>query len=589
MEMIREKVSTDALVIGSAIEAIAEEMGWVAWRSACSVTITASHDLSCTIFDNQLRQLAQPPHVPIHMGEFPAGVKSTIEALGGLENLRDGDMTICNDPYLGNVPHLPDIQFVSPVFYQGELMFVAATTAHNVDIGGSAPGTFAWGSTDIFGDGLRIPPLKLYEEGKLVPQILDILFANVRAPTDQKKDFYAQMAANEYAKKTLIKLLDKYGKDRVKRSINEYLSYSEGRMRAEIENMPDGTFSGEVYLEGDGVTDEIINYTVAITIKGDNIHFDWTGSHPQVPGPINMPSCRTIGSAFVALAMFIDPDVPQNYGRLAPATFTLPEETVVNCTYPYATTCTHEAVGRAISACIMALTKAMPEKGYGQDGWSNMDLGYGGYCERTKRRFAHMHFGVHGYGARATKDGLDAKSNLHGGRIANAPDEILESRSSLRILKFTLIQDSGGPGKFRGGLGTELDLEYTGNEVSKLVLGGDKIKIPPKGVFGGKNGKGGKYIIVSGGKEYEPKIKSTHFAFKGDVLKTFHAGGGGYGDPLERDPEKVKEDLLDGYISQKSALGDYGVVVNIDTEKVDYESTKQLRDKLRQERETIDK
>ncbi|MBW1887692.1 MAG: hydantoinase B/oxoprolinase family protein, partial [Deltaproteobacteria bacterium] len=465
-------------------------------------------------------------------------------------------------------------------------MFIAATTAHNTDIGGSAPGTFAWDSMDIFGDGLRLPPLKLYDRGVLKQEILDILLANIRAPHDQKKDFYAQMAANNYCKKAMTTLVDKYGKKHVSKCLGEYLTYSERRMRNEIEQMPDGTYHGEDVLEGDGVSDDLINFTTAITIKGDSIHFDWTGSHPQVPGPVNMPSCRTIGSTFVGLAMFIDPDVPQNYGRLAPVSFTMPEKTVVNCVYPAATTCTHEAVGRAISAVIAALTKAMPERGYAQDGWSNMDMGYSGYCERTKRRFAHMHFGVHGYGARATKDGLDAKSNLHGGRIANAPDEIMEGRSSLRILHFGLIQDSGGPGKFRGGLGARLDVQYTGEEVSRLVLGGDRINVPPAGVFGGKDGKGGYYEIVKAdGTTYRPKIKKPDIARNGDILRIFHAGAGGYGDPLERDPEAVKEDLLDGYISEKSALEDYGVVVNLETEEVDLEATKELREKIVKERQ----
>jgi N-methylhydantoinase B len=581
MKFEKGQLSTDAQIIANALQAIAEEMGYIIQKASSSVTITVSQDLSCSIFDAKLRQLAQPGHVPIHLGEFPAGVKTTMDYIG-LENLRPGDMTITNDPFLGNVPHLPDLHIHCPVFYKGDLVFITCNTTHNVDIGGSAPGSFAWGSFDIFGDGIRIPPLKLYREGKVVTEIFDILLANIRAPEDQKKDFMAQVAANEYGRNELIKLLDRYGKEHVEACMEEFLSYTERRMRAEIRAMPDGTYYGEDFVEGDGITDEIVNFKVAITIKGDEMHLDWTGSHPQMPGPVNLVSCRTIGAAYVGLSLFADPDMPHNYGRLAPVSFTLPPHTVVNTDFPHATSCTHESVGKAVVAVSMALGQAMPERAFGAEGQSNMDMGMTGVDARHKRRFAHMHFGPHGYGARATKDGLDTKSDTHGGRIANAPAEILESRSSLRLRRFALIQDSGGPGKFRGGQGGLIEIEYLGDEPCPLIIGGDKIKIPPEGVYDGWPGSTGTYRLIRGnGKEEIPTRKTKHFLNKGDIIKDFHPGGGGYGDPLERDPERVKEDLLEGYISQKAANDDYGVVVNLKTETIDYEATGRLRSELR--------
>jgi N-methylhydantoinase B len=233
--MIKEKetLSTDAMVIGNAFKAISENMGNVIQRMASSVTITISQDLSTTIFDSKLRQLAQPDHVPIHQGEFPAGVQTTLKYIG-LDNLHPGDMTITNHPYLGNVPHVPDFHIACPVFYKDELIFITCNTTHNTDIGGAAPGTFAWGSMDIFGDGLMIPPMFLYRGGKLVPEIWDIIATNVRVPQDLKKDFFAQVAANEYGREALIKLLGKYGKDHVLQAMEEYLAYTERRMRAEI-------------------------------------------------------------------------------------------------------------------------------------------------------------------------------------------------------------------------------------------------------------------------------------------------------------------------------------------------------------------
>jgi len=244
----KEKLSTDAMVIGNAFKAIAEDMGHVIQRMSSSVTITVSQDLSTTIFDNKLRQLAQPDHVPIHQGEFPAGVETTMKYIG-LENLRPGDMTVTNHPYLGNVPHVPDFHIACPVFYEDELAFITCNTTHNTDIGGSTPGTFAWGSMDIFGDGIMVPPMFLYREGKLVPEIWEIIGTNVRVPQDLKKDFFAQVAANEYGREALIKLLDKYGKDHVLECIEEFLAYTERRMRAEIMAMPDGTYEGEDFVE----------------------------------------------------------------------------------------------------------------------------------------------------------------------------------------------------------------------------------------------------------------------------------------------------------------------------------------------------
>src|SRR6201996_5712512 len=539
-------------VVKNALYSTAEEMKIVLAKTAYSPLLKVAGDYSCGIFDIDGNMVAQGPDLPIHLGSMPDAVRAVVRAF---RDVVPGDVFIHNDPYDGG-SHLPDVNVVAPAFHEGRLLGFGCARAPWPDIGSAPPGSYG-AVTEIYGEGLRLPPIRLYRDGKPDPGIEAIIFANVRTPTERLGDLRAQVAANLRGAQRLNELAVKYGTDELLRIMQEVLDYSETMMRAALRALPDGEACFTDIFDGDGVIsideteDATFKVHLKITKSGDTITADFAGSDPAVAGPMNAPLTVTASGVFCALKMIADPKslIPPNSGCWRPVTVTAPPGSVVNAQLPapvvYAN---HEMSHRIADMVMAALFSITPRTVMAGSQGTSAVITFGGIDYRSGDRYVSYESVKGGFGARAVKDGINAVASTVS-NMSNTPIEILEMSFPLRVEEYALVPDSGGAGTHRGGLGVRRVWRVLQNQAHAAVCC-ERTVTPPFGLAGGLPGAPARLSLIAPGSNARGLVSKGGFLAPAGSLVVMEApGSGGYGPPSGRDRAAVSEDLLDGYVT----------------------------------------
>jgi N-methylhydantoinase B len=548
-------------VVRGALEQAADEMDLHLIHAAISPIISETNDCAHGIFHPTTGEtIAQGRYgLPVFLANMQFTVTNLIALVGKEGGFKPGDMWIVNDPYVSGT-HLQDIVLVSPYFVDGELFALLASTGHWMDIGGSVPGGWAPRATEIHQEGLIIPPMKLYDGGRLNEQLVKMFTGNVRLPDQIAGDLSAMCNVFNVGRRGLDTLLVRYGREKLADCIREMMDRSEAQMRSYIAEIPDGAYKFEDFFDNDGIVDEPVKLALTLTKSGTDLHFDFTGTDGATRGPINLALTTTLSSCYVALK-HIFPEVPVNGGAFRPTKFNIPEGSLLAVKYPTPVGGYLEVVGRLLDVVFGALAQAIPQRtpaaSFGTTGVTTV----AGRHPRTGRYFVSVFPYPGGYGAYDGGDGL-----VHGvtpQSMANFMSiEMSEHRYPVRFRHFALREDSGGAGKFRGGCGTTYSFEpWTDVLVSVL---GDRVDHVPFGVAGGKSAAPNEVKYRSGNEEFVPPLRSKYEKQPlkaGDLVMNSSPGGGGFGDPLERALESVELDLNLGYISRATAERDYGAVI----------------------------
>ncbi len=560
-------------VIRNLMHAFVEEMAAALARSAYSTNIKTRRDHSCTFFDAKGKMVDQASDQPSHLGALVFSVPAVLKEYG-IENLEPGDGILVNDAHRGLV-HLNDVCLISPVHYQGKIFGYVANAAHHVDIGGRAPGSIAM-TTDIFQEGIIVPGVKFVKRGEIDKDMLKWFTANVRGKKESAGDLRAQVASNKLGIRRIAEILDKYGVDVVNTAIEQLHEYTERRVRHELQKFPDGVFEGDAYVDDDGITDEPVYIKAKVVIKKGDVTVDLTGSDPQHRGPMNCTFAMTYSAAMYPIRALLPSDMPMNDGFYRMIKVIAPKGTVVDCEYPGAVVGGWEVAQKTVEAVLRALSKAMPDRVPAETKKTILHIAFGGVDPRSKEYYVFLETCGGGYGGRPTKDGVDAVQ-VALQNAENSPIEELEIGYPVLILRYELLPDSEGAGKFRGGLGLRRDYRFRDHEANVTILA-DTAKFPARGIFGGRDGRVARYLLNPEGENFKDVgSKSTFYASPTDIVSMQTPGGGGFGDPFERDPEAVLDDVRCGKVSLDRAREVYGVAINPESWTVDIQETSKLR------------
>jgi N-methylhydantoinase B len=575
-------------IIHSSLYAIAREMKVTMMRTAASPIIHSGGDASAAVFDANMQLVAQGNDIPTMLGSAVISTKISVESVGR-ERLRPGDVIISNDAYLGGGNHQPDIQFTRPVFVGDEIIGFAMTRGHWSDIGGQTPGSYNPDTWDIFGEGMRIPPVLLYRDDELVRDVLSLIVQNMRDSTSRLLDIKSQYAGTYVGEKRLLALTDKYGVDNIRETMSMTLDHSESLMREQIRKLPNGTYEAEDFIEPVGKGQELIAVKVKITIEDDTVKVDFSGTAKQVRGGINCPLAVTCNSTWFTIKAITDISIPINQGCYRPIEITAPEGTILNCTYPASVISGNtETSPRIIDLILQALAPALPERVIAQSHCAACAAIFSGDDPDEERReslarnyvsMIDVHAG--GMGARPDKDGINA-IRVYVGNTGCQSVEQIEQNTPLQIEEWSIVPDSGGAGMWRGGCTTQRVYKVLYPEATFTVVG-ERERIAPAGVLGGFEGQTYCCVIdrVQGGEETVPAKGGQVILVAGDRVTIQPAGSGGLGDPLKRPLELVQQDVLNGYVTSESAKKFYGVSLTSDGQEVDEKATRSLREKPR--------
>jgi N-methylhydantoinase B len=556
-------------VIRNALVAATDEMVLALKRSAYSTNIKTRSDFSCAFFDAQLRSVAQGFAQPVHLGSMVEQVPKAVLAYGP-ENLGPGDVIVTNDPHPSGV-HLNDVSLISPVHWEGELLGYVANLAHHVDVGGGAPASIG-AFREVFQEGVIIPPVKLVAGGRIVDDVFRLILAQIRSKHETAGDFRAQIAANATGVRRVQALVARHGIETIRATMEEVLEYTERRTRAEIAALPYGVYEAEGSVDNDGYTDEPVRLKARIEIGPDGVSFDTTGSDPQRRAPVNSTYAMTFSACAYALKCLIDPDLPVNDGFYRVVSVNAPAGTVTNCTWPAPVVGGWETQTRLVDVFFLALLPAFPERLPAGTKAMMCQAGFGSLDVETATYTCFYDTFAGGYGGRFASDGPDAVQT-HGQNTENAPVEETELNYPVRIDGLALVEDSEGPGRFRGGLGLRKDYRFDLHTTFTILA--DRDRSGPWGVFDGHAGRVAEYVHIRAGVETRLSSKTTLDLVPGDVISVRTCGGGGYGAPEERDPERVLRDVLQGKVSAERAHDIYRVAI-VDR-RVDHTTTKELR------------
>jgi N-methylhydantoinase B len=509
-------------IFKSLFHAIAEEMGATLKRTAFSPNIKERRDYSCAVFDHNGDMLAQGDHMPVHLGSMPLSVRAAIDH----QQIGPGDMIILNDPYAGGT-HLPDITIVSAVFDSRKLRFYVATRAHHSDVGGMSPGSMPL-AEEIYQEGLRIPPIKLMSGGKINRDVWDLVLLNVRTPQEREGDLAAMFGANRTGERRLMEIVRKYGWKEVDRYITEILNYSERMTRHAISTIPNGTYEAEDFLDNDGITDKPIAIRVKVQIKGDRATIDFTGSDPQVQGSVNAVYAITASVVFYVFRTLVAVPIPSNAGGMRPLEIVAPEGTIVNARPPAAVCGGNvETSTRIVDVLYKCLAKALPGVIPAASQGTMNNFTFGGVDPRTNQPVAYYETVAGGMGARPTMDGISGV-HTHMTNSMNTPVEAMEHAYPVRVTRYALRRNSGGPGKYRGGDGIVREMRFLTR--AQVTVLSDRRKFSPYGLSGGGPGSLGKNIVIrNDGREETLPSKFTTWVEAGDIVSIQSPGGGGWG------------------------------------------------------------
>ena len=573
----------------NSVYSLTDEMALTVVRTAYSSVLKGSMDYSTAFCDADGQMVGQGLTHPAHLGSIPIAMAAIKRHFGN--QIRPGDMYILNDPFDGGM-HLPDIFIFKPIFYKDERVAFAATVCHHTDVGGRVAGSNAADSTEVFQEGLRIPPLKLYDAGEPNETLFKIIEKNVRVPVLMMGDMRAQLAACHIGETVFLELLEEYGLETSKTYLQEIIDYTERLTRATVRKLPDGVYEFEDWLDDDGIDIGVpIRLKVTFYKKGDELRADWTGSAQQVKGAINCTLSFTQAAVYTAVQSILPNEVPTNEGFFRAVPVTAPLGTIANCVLPAATAARGLTGFRQVDCCFGALAKMLPDRVFAASDGGNVGVSLGGY-DAERNPFIYVDFYTSAWGGRPWADGVQGNSNLFA-NLASSSLEMVEVETPLEVLGYEFIPDVMGAGKFRGGAAFRRDYRLVEKE-AVLQIRNDRAVFHPFGLYGGQPGQLSVNVLNpdndggpdngGGGSEVMPS-KVTRNIRRGDVFRYEMAGAGGWGDPLERDPERVLIDVRDEYVSREAAREAYGVVIDPENLQIDLEATQRRRDQLRGERE----
>ena len=559
-------------VIRNALVQATEEMAIALRRSAYSTNIKTRNDYSCAFFNRRVETVAQALGQPNHLSAFEHLVPDAIRRYGA-ERLGPGDALVTNEPYPGGA-HLNDITLISPVHCDGLLLGYVANLAHHVDVGGGAPASVG-AFREVFQEGIIIPPVKLVDAGRITADVFQLILAQIRSKRETAGDFRAQVAANASGVRALAALVGRYGVDTIVCYMDDLIEYAEQRTRAAVVTLPQGTFTAEGTVDNDGFTDRPVRLVTAVTINEDGILFDFTGSDPQRRAPVNSTYGQTFSACAYVLKSLVGPDVPVNAGFYRFVRVTAPPGTVANCVPPAPVVGGWETAARVTDLIFKALAPALPTRSPSGTKAMICHVGFGGLDPRTNEYYCFLETIGGGYGGRYNSDGPDAVQ-VHGQNTENAPIEETELNYPVRIARYELVNDSDGAGRFRGGLGLRRDYLFADQAVTFTILA-DRDREGPWGLFGGLPGRRAEYVLNPDREARSLGSKTTLELQPGDVVSYRTCGGGGYGRPQERDPERVLRDVRDRKVSISRAREVYLVAIDAATGKVDATETARAR------------
>jgi N-methylhydantoinase B len=573
----------------NAIFSIADEMALTVFRTTYSGVLKDNMDYSTGFADGEGRLVAQGLTLPGHLGSVPTAMASIMQHYR--DDIRPGDVFIMNDPFDGGM-HLPDIFVLKPLFHtpgraesgaadpKPERLAFACTVCHHTDVGGRVAGSNASDSTEIYAEGLRIAPLKMYEAGVLNKTLMTFIERNVRLPVKVFGDLRAQLAACHIAEKQFAELVRKYGKKETKAYMDETIDYAERLTRAALEKLPDGEWSFEDWIDDDGVDyGRPIRLFVTLRKKGGHMVVDWTGTHPQVKGAINNTLSFTKAASYTGVRSVLPQGIPNNEGVFRAIEVICPPGTVGNGVLP-AACAARGLTGFRMTDCMFgALAMMLPDKVKAAGDGGNTGVSIGGYYA-DRKPFIYVDFTCGAWGARPWADGLDGNSHMFA-NMASHSIEITEAEQPIEFLAYEFVADKAGAGKYRGGVPFRRDYKFL-EEEAVLQVRSDRRTHRPFGLYGGSPGMPSENYLDPAGENRVLPSKFTMTIKRGDVFRHVLAGAGGWGDPLERDPAAVLKDVRNELLSGRKAEADYGVVIR--DRKVDAAATAKKREEIRRGR-----
>jgi len=571
-------------VIENGLQQVCNEMDLAFVRAAFSPVISEALDRSDGIYHRSTGELIAQGELglPVFVGTMQFGAKAVIERA---KDLKPGDVYIVNDPYLGGT-HLMDVRFVKPFFYRGELFCWLSNTGHWPDTGGMVPGGFSANATEVEQEGLRLPPVKLFKEGKMDEEILSIILSNIRIADQRIGDIKAQAAALSIGERRLTALIDRYGRGTVESAIVELKARAARLMRARIATIPDGEYRGESYVDSDGVVNTPLTIRLTIRKEGTELFFDLSKSSPPCRGPMNSVIATTRSSVYLAMK-HIFPEVPINAGTFEPLHIADPEGTFLYAKYPRPVSgCAAEVSQRIAEAVFDAMVKAIPDRLFAAPAGTSGNLALGGYDPERDRNYIMYVISGGGYGGSPAGDGISNGCSTIG-ISKTTPIEVMEQYYPVLFEEYSLNEGSGGAGKARGGFGVNYRIRLRrGAARASMVM--DHGRTGPRGALGGEDGGTNRVAVVQRGREYRPPHLSKDQDIEigpGDVVSVSTPGGGGYGDAFERDPALVLEDVARGYYTADEARARFGVAIEGPPPVIDQKATAALRERRRRHRQ----
>ena len=561
----------------NALFGVADEMALTVFRTTYSGVLKDNMDYSTAMFDGAGVLVAQGLTLPGHLGSMPTAIAAVKSAFA--DRIDPGDIFILNDPFQGGM-HLPDIFVFKPIFQGEALIAWAGTVCHHTDVGGRVPGSNASDSTEIYQEGLRIPPLKLYERGTRNETLFALVEKNVRVPIKVFGDLRAQLAACHIAEQAILEIAAHYGTEKLAQYMTELVDYAERMTRAAIRELPDGVYDFLDHIDDDGIdVGRPIPLKVTITKSGDSVDVDWTGTSPQVKGAINNTLSYTKSASYCAIRSILPQNIPTNEGVFRAISVTAPAGTIANGVLPAACAARGLTGFRMVDCMFGALAKMLPNEVFAASDGGNTGVSIGGYyADRTP--FIYVDFTCCAWGARPYADGLDGNSHIYA-NMASQPIEVTETEQPLQITAYEFIQDAMGPGKFRGGAPFRREYRLLADE-AVLQVRSDRHAFRPFGLYGGGPGRPSMNYLNPDENPAPLPSKLTMNIKKGDMFRHEVAGAGGWGNPLERDPALVLKDVRNEFVSERAAREDYGVVLAGTLPlSVDAVATAALRDHLR--------
>ena len=545
-------------ILQNSLRSITDETYIALTKAAYSTNIKERRDHSTALTDTRGQLVVQAENsLPIHLASM-LGMMDQLLAKYRPEDMTEGDIFVANDPYVAGGTHLPDVNLAMPCFVDGQLLGFLCNIAHHADIGGMTPGSMAGGMSEIYQEGLRIPLVRLFNGGELNQDIFDLLLLNVRVPHERRGDYFAQVAACRLGSRRLNEMAQRYGPETLTAAFAAIMDRTESRLRSGIAQIPDGTYEFTDVLDNDGMGTEDIPISVSVNVRGEDISFDFEGTGPQMKGNFNLTFNATQSAVYYVLKAMLDPDLPNNHGLIRAVDISAPPGTLVNAKHPAAVAGRANTTQRVVDVILGALAPALPEQAVGAANGANVTAVFYGHDPRHDRPYVYLETLGGGFGGRFTKDGKDGVQ-VHITNTSNLPVEAIEVEYPLLVESYCLIEDSGGAGKFRGGMGIRRIVRPVGHK-SVFSGMGERFVHRPWGIFGGKSGATGRFSLRGPSRNDETlPDKPNHVPLSPDhaiVIET--PGAGGYGPPTERDNATLAADYSSGKFSSAYMAEHYG-------------------------------